>query len=176
MQRVSLIFTWFYWNNGFAFFWLSYAVSESSFSVSVTKLHFGRSILPKNVLACWQLNQVTLSLKSVSAFLCLKYAVFSMIAGKTCFGLFAVKLGCFRRYCTRKCFLPVFSESHWFYLILLLTTFPSIFGWVTLSSVLCLEEQPSPFLYLNCAVNPLVLHHKKNSFCFLLRNALQSAL
>ena len=31
MQRVSLIFTWFYWNNGFAFFWLSYAVSESSF-------------------------------------------------------------------------------------------------------------------------------------------------
>ena len=26
------------------------------FSVSVTKLHFGRSILLKNVLACWQLN------------------------------------------------------------------------------------------------------------------------
>ena len=81
------------------------------FSVSVTKLHFGRSILPRDVLACWQLNQVTLSLKSVSAFLCLKYAVFSFIAGKTCFGLFAVKLGCFRRYCTGKCFLPVCSES-----------------------------------------------------------------
>ena len=31
MQRVTLIFTWFYSNNGFAFFWLSYAVSESSF-------------------------------------------------------------------------------------------------------------------------------------------------
>ena len=31
MQRVTLIFTWFYSNNGFAFFWLSYAVSQSSF-------------------------------------------------------------------------------------------------------------------------------------------------
>ena len=76
------------------------------FSVSLTKLHFGRSILPRDVLACWQLNQVTLSLKSVSVFLCLKYAVFSFIAGKTCFGLFAVKLGCFRRYCTEKMFSP----------------------------------------------------------------------
>ena len=31
MQGVTLIFTWFYSNNGFPFFWLSYAVSESSF-------------------------------------------------------------------------------------------------------------------------------------------------
>ena len=31
MQGVTLVFTWFYSNNGFAFFWLSYAVSESSF-------------------------------------------------------------------------------------------------------------------------------------------------
>ena len=31
MQGVTLIFTRFYSNNGFAFFWLSYAVSESSF-------------------------------------------------------------------------------------------------------------------------------------------------
>ena len=31
IQRVTLIFTWFYSNNGFPFFWLSYAVSESSF-------------------------------------------------------------------------------------------------------------------------------------------------
>ena len=31
MQGVTLIFTWFYSNNGFTFFWLSYAVSESSF-------------------------------------------------------------------------------------------------------------------------------------------------
>ena len=45
---------------------------------------------------------LTLSLKSISAFLCLKYTVFSFVAGKTCFGLFAVKLGCFQRYCTEK--------------------------------------------------------------------------
>ena len=86
MQRVTLIFTWFYSNNGFAFFWLSYAVSESSFwgqpcslfpkpNYTLDALYYR-----KNVLACWQLNQVTLSLKSVSAFLCLKYAVFSFIA------------------------------------------------------------------------------------------------
>ena len=31
MQLVTLIFTWFYSNNVFAFFWLSYAVSQSSF-------------------------------------------------------------------------------------------------------------------------------------------------
>ena len=38
MQRVTLIFTWFYSNNGFAFFWLSYAVSESSFWVQPCSL------------------------------------------------------------------------------------------------------------------------------------------
>ena len=115
MQRVTLIFTWFYSNNGFAFFWLSYAVSESSFWVQPCSLFpkpnytLDAVYYRKNVLACWQLYQVTLRLKSVSAFLCLKYAVFSFIEGKTCFGLFAVKLGCFRRYCTGKCFLPVCS-------------------------------------------------------------------
>ena len=31
MQLVTLILTWFYSNNGFPFFWLSYAVSQSSF-------------------------------------------------------------------------------------------------------------------------------------------------
>ena len=35
-------------------------------------------------------------------FLCLKYAACSFIAGKICFGLFAVKLGCFQCYCTGK--------------------------------------------------------------------------
>ena len=86
-------------------------LSTTLFSVSETKLHLDALYYQKNVLACWQLNQVTLSLKSVSAFLCLKYAVFSFIAGKTYFGLFAVKLGCFQRYITGKCFLPVCSES-----------------------------------------------------------------
>ena len=36
------------------------------------------------------------------AFLCLKYAACSFIVGKICFGLFAVKLGCFRCYFTGK--------------------------------------------------------------------------
>ena len=81
------------------------------FSISVSKVNFGCSILLKIFSACWQLNKVTLSHKSVSAFLCLKYAEFSFIAGKTCFCLFAGKVGCFQRYCTGKCFLPVCSES-----------------------------------------------------------------
>ena len=33
-------------------------------------------------------------------FLCLKYAACGFIAGKICFGLFAVKLGYFQCYCT----------------------------------------------------------------------------
>ena len=41
---------------------------------------------------------------SVFAFLCLKYAAFSFIRGKTSLGLFAVKWGCFQRYCTGKRF------------------------------------------------------------------------
>ena len=40
--------------------------------------------------------------KSVFPFLCLKYAACSFIAGKTCFALFAVKLGCFQCNCTGK--------------------------------------------------------------------------
>ena len=65
------------------------------FSVSITKLHFGRSILPKK---CFDLLATELGYlkpyvtkKSVSFFLCLKYAAFSYIAGKTCFGLCSVK-------------------------------------------------------------------------------------
>ena len=78
------------------------------FSVFVTKLHFGHSILPKK---CFGLLATKLGYlypydtkKSVTFFLCLKYAVFSFIAGETCFGLFSVKLGGFQRYCTGKMF------------------------------------------------------------------------
>ena len=78
------------------------------FSVFVTKLHFGHSILPKK---CFGLLATKLGYlypydtkKSVTFFLCLKYAVFSFIARKTCFGLFSVKLGGFQRYCTGKMF------------------------------------------------------------------------
>ena len=43
-----------------------------------------------------------MSQKKRFPFLCLKYAACSFIAGKICFGLFAVKLGCFQCYCTGK--------------------------------------------------------------------------
>ena len=45
-------------------------------------------------------------------FLCLKYAACSFIAGKICFGLFAVKLGCFQCYCTRKKVVCQFAASY----------------------------------------------------------------
>ena len=38
--------------------------------------------------------------------LCLKYVAFRFIAGKTCFGVFAVTLGCSQRYCNGKRFSP----------------------------------------------------------------------
>ena len=50
-----------------------------------------------------RLQQVSLSPMSQKKrfpFLCLKYAACSFTAGKICFGLFAVKLGCFQCYCT----------------------------------------------------------------------------
>ena len=126
------------------------------FSVSVTKLNFRRSFLLKNFLAYWQLNEVTLSHKSVSAFLCLKYAEFSFIAGKICFGLFAVKLGCFQRYCTGICFLPVCSESLYFYLLLLKTNV-SVYFPVSYAVFRIHAWRNSLYLfsYINCAVNPL---------------------
>ena len=43
-----------------------------------------------------------MSQKKRFPFLCLKYAACSFIAGKICFGLFVVKLGCFRCYFTGK--------------------------------------------------------------------------
>ena len=43
-----------------------------------------------------------MSQKKRFPFLCLKYVASSFIAGKICFGLFPVKLGCFQCYCTGK--------------------------------------------------------------------------
>ena len=78
------------------------------FSVFVTKQHFGHSILPKKFFGLLATKLGYLypydTKKSVTFFLCLKYAVFSFIARKTCFGLFSVKLGSFQRYCTGKMF------------------------------------------------------------------------
>ena len=91
---------------------------------------------------------LTLSLKSISAFLCLKYTVFSFVAGKTCFGLFAVKLGCFQRYCTEKNAFCQFAASQQRFCLFL-------------GRLHCLQYgvwRNSLFLfsYTNCAVNPLV--------------------
>ena len=96
----------------FSCFWLGSAVfsiiflSRTFSSLFVTKLHFWRSILPKE---CYGLLATKLSCfephvtqKKRFAFLCLKYAACSFIVGKICFGLFAVKLGCFRCYFTGK--------------------------------------------------------------------------
>ena len=113
MQRFTLIFTWFYSNKGFPFFWRSYPVSELSFRGQPSSLfswpnYTLDTILPKK---CFGLLATKLGYlypydtkKSVTFFLCLKYAVFSFIAGETCFGLFSVKLGGFQRYCTGKMF------------------------------------------------------------------------
>ena len=69
-----------------------------------------------------------MSQKSVFPFLCLKYAACSFIAGKTCSGFFAVKLGCFTVLLHRKKVVYQFAASHFdFYLISLKTTFPFIF-------------------------------------------------
>ena len=54
---------------------------------------------------CWQQNRAALSLyhkKKRFCFFVAKYVVLSFIAQKTCFGLFAVILGCFQCYCTKK--------------------------------------------------------------------------
>ena len=71
--------------------------------------------------------------KSVFAFSSLKHARLSFIAQKTCFGLFAVILGCFRCYCTKKWFSSIMQESPWFSLDFTQTTVFLSFGWVTLS-------------------------------------------
>ena len=68
-------------------------------SLFIIKLHFWRSILRKEcfgllatILSCFK---PYVTKKSVFSLLCLKYAACSFIAGKTCFGFFAVKKSVF---------------------------------------------------------------------------------
>ena len=109
---VTLILTRFYLKQRFCLFWLGSAVfiiifqSTTVSSLFIIKLHFWRSILPKEcfgllatILSCFE---PYVTKKSVFFLLCLKYAACSFIAGKTCFAFFAVKLGCFQYYCTGK--------------------------------------------------------------------------
>ena len=94
---------------------------RTTFSSSfVSKLHIWRSILPEKCfgllptkLGCFE-PYVTEN--SVFSLLCLKYVAFSFIAGRTCFGLFAVTVGSSQRYCNGKGFLPVCIVSRWFLL------------------------------------------------------------
>ena len=110
LQWVTLRFAWFYSKQRFYLildklhcFRILFLRTTFSF-VFATKLHFWCSILPKKcsgLLATklgWFEPHVTKN--SVFPFLCLKYPAFSLNTGKTCFGLFAVKLGCYQHYCT----------------------------------------------------------------------------
>ena len=105
LQRVTLRFAWFYSKKRFYLildklhcFRILFLRTIFSF-VIVTKLHFWCFILPKQCSGLlttklgWFEPRVTKN--SVFPFLCLKYPAFSLNTGKTSFGLFAVKLGCY---------------------------------------------------------------------------------
>ena len=112
LHRVHSNFPWFYSKQRFysclaklrcSRFLLLRTTSSSSF---VRRLHIWRSIL---------LSQKN----SVFSLLCLKYVAFSFIAGRTCFGLFAVTVGSSQRYCNGKRFSPSLQRVTliftWFY-------------------------------------------------------------
>ena len=129
LQRVCLIFPWFYSKR--RFYWCLaklrcsriLLLSTSFPSSFVGRLHIWRSILSEKCfgllptkLGCFE-PYVTEN--SVFSLLCLKYVAFSFIAGKTCFGLFAVTVGCSQRYCNGKRFSPSLQRVTliftWFY-------------------------------------------------------------
>ena len=121
LQRVTLIFTWLYLKQRFGLFFARFCYFHHHLSVSslfVTKLHFWRSILPKECfgllatqLSCFEpyvtkkmflpfcvkntLHVVLLQEKHVLVSLSYKWAVFSVTA-------------------TEKGCLPVCSELLWF--------------------------------------------------------------
>ena len=97
---------------------------RTTFSSSfVRKLHIWRSILPEKCfgllatkLGCFEPH---VTKYSVFSLLCLKYVAFSFLAGRTCFGLFAVTVGSSQRYCSGKKFSPSLQRVTliftWFY-------------------------------------------------------------
>ena len=139
LQRVRLIFPWFYSKRRFYLCLAKLRCStilllRTTFSSSfVSKLHIWRSILPEKCfgllptkLGCFE-PYVTEN--SVFSLLCLKYVAFSFIAGKTCFGLFCRNSGLFPALLQRKKVFSQFAASHAdFYLILLNKTFSSLSG------------------------------------------------
>ena len=160
MQGVNLISTWFYSNNGFAFFWLSNAVSKSSFWGQPCSL-FPWPNYTLNVLYYW----------------------------KTCYGLFAVKLfpAILHR---KNVFCLFALSHFDFYLILLKTDVSVYFRVsYAVFRIHVWRNSLYLFSYINCAVNPLsyrkhvlgfwqlqwklrALAHKKQQFGFSLQNTL----
>ena len=123
LQRVCLIFPWFYSKRRFYLCLAKLRCSKilllrTTFSFSfVGKLHIWRSMLPEKYfgllatrLGC---SEPYVTENSVFSLLCLKYAAFSFIAGKTCFGVFCRNSGLFPALLQRK---RVCSESRWFLL------------------------------------------------------------
>ena len=122
LQRVCLIFPWFYSKRPFYLCLATLRCSRilllrTTFSSSfVSRLHIWRSILPEKCfgllptkLGCFQ-PYVTEN--SVFSLLCLKYVAFSFIAGKTCFGLFCGNIGLFPALLHREKVFCQFSASH----------------------------------------------------------------
>ena len=107
LQRVRPMFPWFYSKQRFYLCLAKLRCSRilllrTTFSSSfVRRLHIWRSILPEKwfgllatKLGCFE-PYVTKN--GVFSLLCLKYVAFSFIAGRTCFGWFAVTAGSLQR-------------------------------------------------------------------------------
>ena len=88
-------------------FWFSILL-EKYFGLLATKLDYVWAVYHiKPAFACWQEDRAALSFisqKKCFAFSSLKHARLSFILQKTYSGLFAIILGCFRCYCTKKWF------------------------------------------------------------------------
>ena len=103
-------------------FWFSILL-EKYFGLLATKLDYLWAVYHiKPAFACWQEDRAALSFisqKKCFAFSSLKHARLSFIAQKTYSGLFAIILGCFRCYCTKKWFSSsmqgVILIFTWFY-------------------------------------------------------------
>ena len=102
-----------------------------------------------------------MSQKSVFPFLCLKYAACSFIAGKTCSGFFAVKLGCFQCYCTGKRLSTSLQQVTliftWFHSKQRFRLFFLLFLSYAVFSIIFARKIFSLCLYLNCSFSTLYL-------------------
>ena len=125
----SQIFPDFTQNNVFTCVWLSYAVPESYFweqpfpllsweDYTLDALYYRKNVfgLLATKLGCFE---PYVTKHSIFSLLCLKYVAFSFIAGRKCFGLFAVTVGSSQRYCNGKRFSPSLQRVTliftWFY-------------------------------------------------------------